>query len=1107
MKFTQLFLLLSFLFTHSLWSATPVPYSGKIDIREVNYFGDAQFAFSLHDGNGTTHWRNGNQAGETIKVTIRNGRYNILLGGQGMNSLPAELFLNHDKLYLKVEVDIGDEVGLRHLAPDQLITATPRALVADLAKVSEVAKVAHVAEKVGNGAITRDMLSSEVLAKLDANTTASPSAPITITRDMLPQDVRDDLNKTLVITRQMLPTDVLADLDYSISAGSISLDMLAPELRRDLNRTITKSMLARDVLADLNKTISKSMLGSDVLADLDQSIKTITRDMLPVSVLTDLNRTITKSMLGSDVLSDLNKTISKSMLGSDVLADLDQSIKTITRDMLPASVLTDLNRTITKSMLGSDVLADLNKTISKSMLGSDVLTDLDQSIKTITRDMLPASVLTDLNRTITKSMLGSDVLADLNNSIGKGSITLGMLSSEVVTALKPAISRNPQSIISVEGVRALLEVNPVNGNVTYQWKKNGENVLGANLRVLEIPDLNASQHEGNYTVVVSNAFGSVISSVAEIDLNGSLTSGLVGWWKFDETNGTVAYDSSGNENDGNLTNGPTWTSGKIGGALSFDGVDDRVKIPHTILDQKLAFTVSLWFNMKLGSDSSYHAFITAANSSDANAFTFEKRPDHNMMIRDMGEVTSSPAETSDFWTSTWRHITLTKSSVGIVFYLSGEELDSKNYSTTTMNVDANGLWIGPDQDSVGGGWQSGQSVKGELDDFRIYDRALSPFEVRALHDLGEQPVSSVVAGSGTVVNGEVADGSVTASKLANNTITTSQLNEQILKYLKPEITTQPQAQNFYANTNVSLSVTAEGKYLSYQWEKDGSDLTGETNATLSITDTNATLHDGNYSVVVSNDFGSVESGIVEINIWTVNENVQNLALWLDASNAGSFVLSNTIIQNWKDLSGNGNDMNITDGNASLTGHLNGKTVAFYDGNDVTATTKKFSSELDQSGYSVVALSRYAGNQKFRVISSGYGLGSRNWLLGHHGGLLGCLFVEGWVDSGTTGDLNWHIFSATHESAISFNNGVAPLASFWLDGAIRTLNSGGSSDVAPAPSDIVFGGALNTEKSICEVAEFVMIAIKISDAKRQKIEGYLAHKWGLTSNLPSNHPYK
>jgi hypothetical protein len=167
-----------------------------------------------------------------------------------MNSLPPELFLNHDKLYLKVEFDNEDGEGLRHLGPDQLITATPRALVA------EVAKVAQVAEKVGNGAITRDMLSSEVLSQLDANATTSPTAPITITRDMLPQDVRDDLNKTVTITRSMLPADVLSDL----------------------NRTISKSMLGSDVLADLNKSsssslpITLSMLAPEVKAQINASI-------------------------------------------------------------------------------------------------------------------------------------------------------------------------------------------------------------------------------------------------------------------------------------------------------------------------------------------------------------------------------------------------------------------------------------------------------------------------------------------------------------------------------------------------------------------------------------------------------------------------------------------------------------------------------------------------------------------------------------------------------------------------------------------------------------------------------------------------------------------
>ena len=138
-----------------------------------------------------------------------------------MNPLPPELFLKHEELYLSVRFDKGD--GPRTLGPEQLITATPRALVAEVAKV---------AEKL-SGAITSDMLSPEVLSKLDANQSAAPIGPIT--RDMLPAEVLADLNKSAPaitsITRDMLPADVLADLNKTVPAiGPITLSMLAPEL-------------------------------------------------------------------------------------------------------------------------------------------------------------------------------------------------------------------------------------------------------------------------------------------------------------------------------------------------------------------------------------------------------------------------------------------------------------------------------------------------------------------------------------------------------------------------------------------------------------------------------------------------------------------------------------------------------------------------------------------------------------------------------------------------------------------------------------------------------------------------------------------------------------
>ena len=178
------------------------------------------------------------------------------------------------------------------------------------------------------------------------------------------------------------------------------------------------------------------------------------------------------------------------------------------------------------------------------------------------------------------------------------------------------------------------------------------------------------------------------------------------------------------------------------------------------------------------------------------------------------------------------------------------------------------------------------------------------------------------ASAGTpMVQAEVADGSVTSSKIASNTITTSDLSEQILKYLKPEITTQPQAQTVYADTNASFSVTAEGKYLTYQWKKDGRYLTGETNSTLTITDANATLHDGNYSVVVSNDFGSVESGIVTVQV--SDALINGLVGWWKFDETNGTVAY--------DSSGNGNDGNLTNGPTWATGKIGG--ALSFDGVD------------------------------------------------------------------------------------------------------------------------------------------------------------------------------
>jgi hypothetical protein len=73
------------------------------------------------------------------------------------------------------------------------------------------------------------------------------------------------------------------------------------------------------------------------------------------------------------------------------------------------------------------------------------------------------------------------------------------------------------------------------------------------------------------------------------------TSGLAGYWKFDEGSGTVASDSSNNGNTGTLVNGPQWVDGIRGNALTFDGVDDYVDVlDSNNLDVSQSITIEAW---------------------------------------------------------------------------------------------------------------------------------------------------------------------------------------------------------------------------------------------------------------------------------------------------------------------------------------------------------------------------------------------------------------------------------------------------------------------------------------------------------------------------------
>ena len=92
---------------------------------------------------------------------------------------------------------------------------------------------------------------------------------------------------------------------------------------------------------------------------------------------------------------------------------------------------------------------------------------------------------------------------------------------------------------------------------------------------------------GKRTIVVCMAFAVAFSAV--VAQGAALPASLVGWWKLDDGTGTTALDSTGNKHDGTLVKDPVWTTGKVGGALEFNGTDNFVRIPD---DPALTFAAS-----------------------------------------------------------------------------------------------------------------------------------------------------------------------------------------------------------------------------------------------------------------------------------------------------------------------------------------------------------------------------------------------------------------------------------------------------------------------------------------------------------------------------------
>lgn len=216
-------------------------------------------------------------------------------------------------------------------------------------------------------------------------------------------------------------------------------------------------------------------------------------------------------------------------------------------------------------------------------------------------------------------------------------------------------------------------------------------------------------------------------------------SSLVGYWKFDEGAGNSTFDTISSR-QGTLFDNASWANGKYGKALVLDGVGDKVSIADSPIFDFGAndFSIALWLYVN-GSQSSYTNIFSQGSTSGHEHFLQVYSNKLDWAIRGgLNQNLEINYSTSTALTlNAWQHITLVRNGDTFTLYM---DAVAKSSMTTTGSIEnyATPFYIGNRE-----AYHSNYSVKGSIDEFAIWHRALSSTEISSLYTSGMVPFQTI----------------------------------------------------------------------------------------------------------------------------------------------------------------------------------------------------------------------------------------------------------------------------------------------------------------------------------------------------------------------------
>jgi hypothetical protein len=206
---------------------------------------------------------------------------------------------------------------------------------------------------------------------------------------------------------------------------------------------------------------------------------------------------------------------------------------------------------------------------------------------------------------------------------------------------------------------------------------------------------------------------------------GGIAVGLVAFYPFDEASGTTSADASGNNQTATMQ-GATFAPGLRGNAATMNGTTQYVSLPSGIVSGLTSFSISAWVFpnntvahtriFDFGTGTNTYMFLTPHTTVARFAITTSGA---NMEQRIDAPVLAA---------ASWQHVAVTVAGATGTLYVNGAQLaqnaamtlNAASLGTTTQN------WLGRSQ------FAADPNLNGQIDEFRIYNRALTASEVQQL---------------------------------------------------------------------------------------------------------------------------------------------------------------------------------------------------------------------------------------------------------------------------------------------------------------------------------------------------------------------------------------